>query len=144
MQFTYKLCNISIHSVVTLKFSSASYQFIEGETLNLVVQKSGTLDSAITFNVFSDGLVINETRTFEAGVDTSAAITISIITLNDLIALEPDKVNTVTLTLVTPNPQIELGISQATVTEIDDDGKFYYHNENYCMHVREIVWLYTF
>ena len=143
MQFTYKLCNISIHSVVTLEFSSASYQFIEEETLNLVVQKSGTLDSAITFNEFSDGLVINETRTFEAGVDAPAAITISIITLNDLIALEPDKVNTVTLTLVTPNPQIELGISQATVTEIDDDGKFYYHNENYCMHMREIVWLYT-
>ena len=126
MQFTYKLCNISTHSVVTLEFSSASYQFIEGETLNLVVQKSGPLDSAITFNVLSDGLSIDETRTFEAGVNAPAAITISIITLNDVIALEPDKVNTVTLTLVTPNPQIELSISQATVTEIDDDSEFYY------------------
>ena len=91
-----------------------------------MVRKSGPLDSAITFNVLSDGLSIDETRTFEAGVDAPAAITISIITLNDVIALEPDKVNTVTLTLVTPNPQIELGISQATVTEIDDDSEFYY------------------
>ena len=126
MQFTYKLCNISTHSVVTLEFRSASYQFVEGETLNLVVQKSGPLDSAITFNVLSGGLSIDETRTFEAGVNAPAAITISIITLNDVIVLEPDKVNTVTLTLVTPNPQIELGISQATVTEIDDDSEFYY------------------
>ena len=89
-----------------------------------MVQKSGPLDSAITFNVFSGGLFINETRTFEAGIDAPAAIAILIVTLNDLIALEPDKVNTVTLTLVTPNPQIELGISQATVTEIDDDSEF--------------------
>ena len=125
MQFTYNI--ISTHSVVTLEFSSASYQFTEGKTLNLVVRKSGPLDSAITFNVLSDGLSIDETRTFEAGVDAPAAITISIITLNDVIALEPDKVNTVTLTPVTPNPQIELGISQATVTEIDDDSEFYFY-----------------
>ena len=115
------LCSSSLHSVVILRFDQAEYRFIEGETIELVVTKSAPLDSELTFIVSRDELTVD--GTFEAGVNAGNNVTISIESPDDEIALEPDEVFTITLSLLEPNAQIMIPRPFANVTIIDNDGE---------------------
>ena len=85
-----------------------------------MVTKSAPLDSELTFIVSHDELSVE--GTFEAGVN-AANVTISIELPDDEIALEPDEVFTITLSLVEPNAQIMIPRPFANVTIIDNDGE---------------------
>ena len=103
------------------------YEVAEGGTLNLVIRKSGPVDSAITFRVFSAGF-IDEQRTFAAGVGAPNTITISMdVGPDNNIGLEPDVVHVLTLSLVNGDSQIVVSPSQANVTIIDDDSEWLCH-----------------
>ena len=93
----------------------------------MLVQKSGALDSDITFRVFGEGLV-NTTGTFEAGSASPNAINITFATSDNEVALEDPKVFSVELEIIPPNPLVELGISEASVTVLDDDGELCSYN----------------
>ena len=109
-------------AVVRVGFDSATYQFTEGDSGILVVQKSAPLDSSIKFRVFGAGLVdINDT--FGAGVDALDTIMITLNTTDNNVALEPDLVFNVSLEIISPDPQIVLNISETTVTVVDNDSK---------------------
>ena len=90
--------------------------------MDLVVRKSGYIDSAITVQVFIPGL-LDEQRTFEAGFEAPDNVTIPLSVPDDDIALEPDEVHVVTLSLVTSPDRIVLSPSEANVTVIDDDDR---------------------
>ena len=107
-------------SVVTIGFDMTDYEVLEGDTVDLVVLKSGYIDSAITVRVFSPGL-LDEQRTFEAGFEAPDNVTISLSAPDDTIGLEPDEVHVVTLSLVTAPGLIVLSPSVANVTIIDDE-----------------------
>ena len=114
--------NYSLYIVVILGFQSDAYQFMEGESVEVVVEYVGQIDRSITFRVFSDGL-IDETTTIEAG-SMSTTFTFVIPGFDDdAIALEPDEVFDVTLSLVEPNPQVEIAVNITTVTITDKDGE---------------------
>ena len=127
----YVVCGIVLHhyaviysslcSVVILKFDKAQYQFIEGETIELVVTKYAPLDTELTFIVSHDELSVN--GTFEAGIDAANTITITLFSNDDEIALEPDEEFSVELSLLDPNPQILLHEPFSNVTIIDNDGE---------------------
>ena len=103
------------------------YEVAEGGTLNLVIRKSGPVDSPISFRVFSPGF-IGEERTFAAGVGAPNTITISIdLDPGNGIGLEPDVVRVLTLSLVNGDSQIEVSPSQANVTITDVDSEWLYH-----------------
>ena len=110
-----------LHSVVTLGFDRADYQFTEGEAIEIVVQKSAPLGTELPVLVVYDKMTAE--GTFEAGVNATNNITILIMSRDDVIALEPDEVFIVTLTLVQTNPQILIPNPLANVTVIDDDGE---------------------
>ena len=96
------------------------YEVLEGDTVDLVVRKSGYIDSAITVRVFSPGL-LDEQRTFESGFEAPDNVTISLSAPDDDIGLEPDEVYVVTLSLVTDLGRIVLSPSEANVTIINED-----------------------
>jgi hypothetical protein len=114
--------NVTIidNDVVTLGFDRADYQFTEGEAIELVVQKSAPLGTELPVLVVYDEMTVE--GTFEAGVNATNNITILIMSRDDVIALEPDEVFIVTLTLVQTNPQILIPNPLANVTVTDDDG----------------------
>ena len=113
--------------VITIGFDMTVYEVAEGGTLNLVIQKSGPVDSAITFRVSSPGF-IGERRTFVAGVGAPNTITISMdVGPDNDIGLEPDVVHVLTLSLVNSDSQIVVSPSQANVTISDDDSEWLYH-----------------
>ena len=98
------------------------YEVVEGGTVDLVVQKSGYIDSVITVQVFIPEL-LDEQRTFAAGFEAPDNVTIPLSVPDDGIALEPDEVHVVTLSLVTSPDRIVLSPSEANVTVIDDDDR---------------------
>ena len=103
------------------------YEVTEGGTLNLVIQKSGPVDSVVSFLVFSPGF-IGERRTFVAGVGAPNTITISMdVGPDNDIGLEPDVVHVLTLSLVIGDSQIVVSPSQANVTITDDDSELLCH-----------------
>ena len=112
--------------VIRIGFDMTDYEVTEGGTLNLMIQKSGPVDSAITFRVFSPGF-IDEQRTFAAGVGAPNTITISMdVGPDNDIGLEPDVVHVLTLSLVIGDSQIVVSPSQANVTITDDDSELYH------------------
>ena len=119
--------SLLIPAAIVIGFSSAAYVYTEGDTGYVLVQKSGALDSDITFRVFAEGLV-NTTGTFEAGSASPNAINITFATSDNEVALEDPKVFSVELEIIPPNPLVELGISEASVTVLDDDGELCNYN----------------
>ena len=107
-------------SVVTIGFDMTNYEVLEGDTVDLVVVKSGYIDPAITVRVSSPGL-LDEQRTFAAGFEAPPNVTISLRAPDDDIGLEPDDVRVVTLSLVTDLDRVVLSPNEATVTIIDDE-----------------------
>ena len=119
----YILCS-SLYAVVTLGFLRDAYQFIEGESVEIVVQYLGQIDQNIIYRVFSDGF-IDVTSTIEARtMNTNFTFDIPGFD-DDTIALEPDVVLNVTLSLVEPNLQVEITVPLTTVTITDDDGELH-------------------
>lgn len=104
-----------------------AYEVTEGETVNLVVQKSGPVEHSIAFRVFSAGLIDQEWA-FAAGAAASDTVTIS-ISQDDDISLERDEIRVVTLqlSLVNPDPRILVSPSQTNVTIIDNDSEWIMH-----------------
>ena len=97
---------------------------MEGDAVEVVVEYVGPLDRDITYRVFSAGLV-NETVTIDAGT-ISASITHVIPGFGeDVIALEPDVVFDVELSLVQPDPQVNITVPVTTVTITDNDGELH-------------------
>ena len=86
-----------------------------------MVTKSAPLDSELTFIVSHDELSVE--GTFGTGDNATNNVTISIDSPDDEIALEPDEVFTVELSLLEPNSQIMIPKPFANVTIIDDDGE---------------------
>ena len=118
------MCSFS--SVVTLGFEQDAYQFTEGETITLVVEVHGQIDSSISHEVFSEGF-INETGILPAGF-SAPNFTITVSGTEDDIALEPDEVHIVTLYLREPvRPQVAITTSITTVTIVDNDGELCLH-----------------
>ena len=103
------------------KFDKAQYQFIEGETIELVVTKYAPLSTELTLMISSDELSVE--GTFAAGIDAANNVTVSLCSSGDEIALEPDEEFSVELSLAEPNPQIILHEPIANVTIIDNDGE---------------------
>ena len=117
-------CNIV---VVTIGFDMTDYEVAEGGTLDLMIRKSGPVDSAISFRVFSPGF-IDEEWTFAAGVGAPNTITISInLGPGNDIGLEPEVLHVLTLSLVNGDSQIEVSPCQANVTITDDDSEWLCH-----------------
>ena len=95
---------------------------MEGDAVEVVVEYVGVLDRDITYRVFSTGL-IDEMTTLEAGTN-SASITHVIPGFDeDVIALEPDVVFGVELSLVVPDSQVNITVPVTTVTITDNDGE---------------------
>ena len=94
---------------------------MEGDAVEVVVEYVGPLDRDITYRVFSVGL-IDEMTTIEAGT-ISTNITHAIPGFDeDVIALEPDEVFEVELSLVETDPQVDITVPVTTVTITDNDG----------------------
>ena len=129
----------SLHLVVILRFDRANYQFIEGETIEIVIQKSAPLDTELTFIVSHDELTVE--GTFEPGVNAANNVTISIESPDDEIALEPDEVFTVMLALIEPNAQIMIPRPFANVTITDNDGEWFLKK---ILHVESIIYACNF
>ena len=101
---------------------NAFANFEVGRLIKKVVRKSGYIDPVITIQVFSPGL-LDEQQTFEAGFEAPDNVTIPLSVPDDDIALEPDEVHIVTLSLVTSPDWIVLSPSEASITVIDDDDR---------------------
>ena len=90
--------------------------------MEVVVEYAGQIDQNITFRLFSGGL-IDETYTIEAG-SMSTTVTFVILGFDDnAIALEPDVVFDVMLSLVEANTQVDITVPVTTVTITDNDGE---------------------
>ena len=109
---------------VSIGFSSDIYQISEEEVLELVVVKTGSFDSDISVVVFGEDLV-DEIIVFLAGGATTTSITIEIDGFDDDIALQPDRVFEVSLSLVEAQPQVTIPDESATavVIIVDNDGE---------------------
>ena len=91
--------------------------------MDLVIRKSGPVDSAIPFRVLSFGYTLAQ-QTFAAGVGAPDTVTISINVGREIDnGLEPDEVLIVRLSLVTDDPQIVVSPRQANVTITNNDSK---------------------
>ena len=111
------------NSAVNLRFNVSSTALVEGESAEVEVRKSGPVAFDIPFRVYAKGL-IDENRTFEAGLNTPDSITVSLIITDDDIAIEPDQHYTLTLLLLEHNPQVLLTNDMANLTISDDDSEF--------------------
>ena len=112
----------SLYSVVTLGFQSNAYRFTEGESVEVVVEYIGQIDQSITFRVFSDGLIDNTTTIVAGSMSTIFTFVIPGFE-DDAIALQPDEIFDVMLSLVEPNPQVDITVPVTTVTITDNDGE---------------------
>ena len=84
------------------------------------VSKSLRCDFDIHFRVRADGLIY-EDRVIQAAANRTM---VSVILPNDEVALEPDENHVLTLSLLVPDPQIELQSYLSTLTITDDDSKY--------------------
>ena len=107
--------------VVAVEFESPTYQFTEGQSVEVVITKSGVVDSEIVVNVTGGGFVV--LGVFPAGSERPNNITISLELPDDNVALEPDQDIELSLSLVNPSPLVVVGLNRTTVTIVDDDGE---------------------
>ena len=115
--FLFFLCDAAI----LVGFNKNRYNFTEGTTGTLVVQKSGSFVSEITFRVVIPGLV-NQTQTFAAGTGTPSEIDILFLIPDNDVALESDRVLSAQVEIISPMSQVALDNSRAAVIIHDDDG----------------------
>ena len=93
--------------------------------MKLIVSKSLPCDFDIHFQVHVDGLIYEE-RIFQSAENK----TVIFITLpDDEVALEPDENYVLTLSLLVPDPQVELGSHLSNLTVMDDESKFFLKND---------------
>ena len=106
---------------MTVEFESPTYQFTEGQSVEVVITKSGVVDSEIVVNVTGGGFVV--LGVFPAGSESPNNITTSLELPDDNVALEPDQDIDLSLSLVMPGPLVVVGLDRTTVTIVDDDGE---------------------
>ena len=106
---------------MTVEFESPKYQFTEGQSVEVVITKSGVVDSDIVVNVTGGGFVV--LGVFPAGSESPNNITVSFALPDDNVALEPDQDIELSLSLVMPSPLVVVGLNRTTVTIVDDDGE---------------------
>ena len=106
---------------MTIEFESPTYQFTEGQSVEVVITKSGVVDSEIVVNVTGGGFVV--LGVFPAGSESPNNITISLELPDDNVALEPDQDIELSLSLVSSSTLVVVGLDRTTVTIVDDDGK---------------------
>ena len=94
----------------------------EGGTLEVVVVKFAPFDSVIEFEVAGGNF--SAVRAFPDGASSPNSISISFQIPDDVIALEPSKTISFTLTVLDPNPQISVDPGTTTVTILDNDCEF--------------------
>ena len=94
----------------------------------MVVAKSVPCDFDIYFRVYADGLM-DEDVILEA---TEGTAVVSIILPDDEVALEPDEIHLLTLSLVVYDPQVDLGHSLSHLTIIDDDSELSFRAAFHC------------
>ena len=116
--FLFFLCDAAI----LVGFNKNRYSFTEGTTATLVVQKSGSFVSEITFRVVLHGLLI-QTQTFPAGTGTPNEFYISFLIPDNDVALESDRVLSAQVEIISPMSQVALDNSRAVVIIHDDDGR---------------------
>ena len=109
-------------AAILVGFSKNRYNLTEGTTGTLVVQKSGSFVSEITFRVVIPGLV-NQTQTFAAGIGTPNEIDISFLIPDNDVALESDRVLSAQVEINSPMSQVALDIIRAALIIHDDDGR---------------------
>ena len=123
MHMNYCVDNIIIifyFSVVVLGFDRESYTISEGGLLKLTVSKSPPCDFDIPFQVHVDGHLYKESILGS----TKNRAEISVFTADDELALKPDKNHILTLSLVVPDPQVELSPFLSNLTIISSDSKY--------------------
>ena len=103
-----------------LEFGVESYTASENSVVELAVLKSAPCDFDIHFRVYTDGLFQRE-MVFTA---TDSSITVSVEIPDNDVALEPDGTRVVTLSLVVPDPQVDIDSNFATLTILDDDSEY--------------------
>ena len=89
--------------------------------MKLIVSKSLPCDFDIHFQVHVDGLIYEE-RIFKS-IENRTVVSVTLP--DDKVALEPDENYVLTLSLVDPDPQVELGSNLSNLTVMDDESKFF-------------------
>ena len=103
--------------MVTVGFEQAEYTQFEGQLVEIVVVKSGSVDSDINFEVIGNGITLP--GSFFIGNRSAVLFNIP----DDRVALEPPEEIALSLVLIDPSPLVVLGLDRTTITVIDDDGK---------------------
>ena len=106
-------------------FGNATYHYNEGDIVTIDVRKSGPLDAPMNFRVFGEGL-IDTIRAFDAGIDATDSVQITFNTIDNDVALEPNRVFTVSLQIFPSDSQNSLNITETRITVFDDDSKYMY------------------
>ena len=106
---------------MTVGFEQAEYTQLEGQLVEIVVVKSGSVDSDINFEVIGNGITLP--GSFLIGNRIAVLFNIS----DDSVALEPPEEIVLSLVLIDPSPLVVLGLDRTTITVIDDDGKSLVH-----------------
>ena len=97
---------------------------LEGDSVGLVVQKSGIFDSDIEFQVTTgDGMFVGGGTFPAGGTEFETLIDITFFAPDNDVALEDDVIVSMNLSLVTVSPQIVLMNGVIPVTIQDNDGK---------------------
>ena len=87
--------------------------------MKLSVSKSLPCDFDIHFRVHVDGLIHEEQILRSSDNKTVVSVTLP----DDEVALEPDENYVLTLSLLVPDPQVELGSHLSNLTVVDDESK---------------------
>ena len=99
---------------------------LEGDSVELVVQKAGLFDSDIEFQITTNGLFVGAGYFGAGGTDFVTTVNITLVAPDNDIALEDDVIAITSLFLVTIHPQIIIRNGVIPVTIQDDDGKGVY------------------
>ena len=111
-------------AVARIGFESVNYETTEGETVDLVVQRLGAIDSPVEFTVsmtiLGGILIFSESGTFNASSEEEEKIKIPYFVIDDEMA-QRDHENTFNLEV--SHSQVELFNPNTTVLVRDNDGK---------------------
>ena len=110
---------------MTVSFRDAGYTIVEGDSVELVVQKDGLFDTDIDFEITtSDGMFVGGGTFGAGGSDRVTTRSVFFTPLDDEIALQDDVTVSMTLSLLMSNPQIVLQNDIIPVVIQDEEGKF--------------------
>ena len=114
-------CMFDFCTEVTIGFDSPDYMVVEGNSVEIVIEKSGTIDSEISY--FVSGFDGGRVGGFSAGsVSSTSSVTFN--TSDDIIALEPPEVFPLILSFfVFANPLVTISNPSTNLIILDNDGE---------------------